>query len=68
MSLPNKSRRYSNWRTVFGAPILIGAISLAGLFTALLSGDSGRYISWPAVGLPVLVVLWVGFRSFFIRS
>ncbi len=64
MNLSHRKRRHSNWRTVFGAPILIGAISLAGLLAALLFAGPGRYFSWPAVGLPVFVVLWFAFRNY----
>jgi hypothetical protein len=46
------------WRNVFGMPIIIGPISLAGLMAALLLGEIGRYFSWVAVGLPVILVTW----------
>jgi hypothetical protein len=46
------------WLTVFGMPIIIGIVSLAGLMAALLLGVIGRYFSWIAVGLPVILVAW----------
>jgi hypothetical protein len=45
-----------NWRTVYGAPILIGLLSLAGLVSALLFGELGRYFSWIAVGWPIFLM------------
>ncbi len=67
MSSSHQKRHHPNWRAVFGVPILIGVISLAGLLMALLFASPGRYFSWPAVGLPVFVVLWFAFRNY-IRS
>jgi amino acid transporter len=46
------------WLKVFGAPVIIGLISLAGLLAALLLGEIGRYFSWIAVGSPVILVVW----------
>jgi hypothetical protein len=45
----------SNWRRVFGAPIVVGVLSLAGLLSALLLGDPGRWFSWFALALPVAI-------------
>lgn len=47
------------WIGVFGAPILIAASTLAGLLAALLLGDFGRYVSWIAVAVPVVICGWV---------
>jgi hypothetical protein len=46
------------WLNVFGMPIIIGLVSLAGLMAALLLGQVARYFSWIAVGLPVILVVW----------
>jgi hypothetical protein len=46
------------WLSVFGMPIIIGIVSLAGLMAALLLGEIARYFSWVAVGLPVILVAW----------
>jgi hypothetical protein len=59
MSFSGKPGRAPSWRTVFGVPLMIGLASLAGLLAALLLGDIGRYVSWPAVGSPVIVVAWL---------
>jgi hypothetical protein len=48
-----------NWRTVFGLPIVIGLLSLAGLISALLFGELGRYFSWMAVGSPIILLSWL---------
>lgn len=48
-----------NWRRVFGAPIVIGVMSFAGLILALLvEGGIGRYASWLMVGLPLVICGW----------
>jgi hypothetical protein len=62
MSGPVSSPR-SQWLKVFGAPIVIGALSLAGLLSALLAGDLGRYFSWFGVGLPIAVAAWACWRK-----
>jgi len=48
-----------NWRRVFGLPIIIGLLSLAGLISALLFGEVGRYFSWIAIGSPIIVLSWL---------
>jgi hypothetical protein len=57
-----KVSREPTWWRVFGLPIIIGALSLGGLLSALLAGDVGRYFSWLALGIPVLIVCWAYFR------
>jgi len=57
MSKPISSQR-PTWLRVFGAPIVIGVLSLIGLLSALLAGDLGRYFSWFGVGLPIAVAAW----------
>jgi hypothetical protein len=51
------------WLRVFGVPIVIGVLSLAGLLSALLAGDLGRYFSWVALGLPAVIALWAYARK-----
>jgi hypothetical protein len=46
------------WLNVFGMPIIIGIVSLAGLMAALLLGEIAHYFSWIGVGLPVILVAW----------
>jgi len=53
-----KSRSSGSWRSVYGSPLLIGALSIAGLLTALLSEGPGRYFSWIALGTPVAATAW----------
>jgi hypothetical protein len=43
---------------VYGGPLLIGVLSVAGLLTALLSEGPGRYFSWLALGAPVVITVW----------
>jgi hypothetical protein len=59
MSSSGKLVRALTGRSVFGAPLLIGSASLAGLLAALLLGEIGRYLSWFAVGSPIIVVAWL---------
>ncbi len=58
MSAARKPRSSGNWWTVYGGPLLLGVLSIAGLLSALLSEGSGRYFSWIAVGAPVAVTTW----------
>jgi hypothetical protein len=51
------------WLRVFGAPIMVGVLSLAGLLSALLAGDLGRYFSWFGVGLPIAIAAWAYWRK-----
>jgi hypothetical protein len=53
-----KSRSSGNWWTVYGGPLLIGALSTAGLLSALLYEAPGRYFSWLALGAPVALTAW----------
>ena len=48
----NRSRRVIG---VFGAPIVIAVLTLAGLLAALLFDEFGRYFSWLAVASPLVV-------------
>ncbi|MBR0750599.1 hypothetical protein JQ604_00210 [Bradyrhizobium jicamae] len=56
------------WTAVFGAPLIVGVLSLAGLLSALLAGDFGRYFCWIAVALPVAIVTIVWLRPRFRRD
>jgi hypothetical protein len=47
---------------VYGGPLLLGVLSIAGLLSALFSAGPGRYFSWLALGAPVAVTVW-----FFVR-
>lgn len=62
MSEPISPQR-QQWLRVLGAPIVIGVLSLAGLMSALLAGDLGRYFSWFGVGLPIAVAAWAYWRK-----
>ena len=58
MIAARKSRSSGNWWTVYGGPLALGVLSVAGLLTALLSEGAGRYFSWVAVGAPVALTAW----------
>ena len=62
MTEARKPRASGNWLGVYGAPLIIGALSLAGLLTALLYEGAGRYFSWIALGTPIAISTWVFFR------
>ena len=40
---------------VWFAPIVLGALSAAGLVAALVSDDLGDWLAWAALGVPVAV-------------
>jgi hypothetical protein len=54
----------TRWRRVFGAPIVIGVLSLCGLMAAMLSAGLGRYLAWVGVGSPLVMILWCCVRQF----
>jgi hypothetical protein len=58
MTAARKSQSGGNGWRVYGGPLLLGLLSVAGLLTALMSEGVGRYFSWIAVGAPVLVTAW----------
>ena len=58
MTAARKSRSSGNWWTVYGGPLLLGVLSVAGLLTALLSEGAGRYFSWISVGAPIAITAW----------
>jgi hypothetical protein len=58
MTAVRKSRSTGNWRAVYGGPLLLGVLSVAGLLTALLSEGAGRYFSWIGVGAPIVLTAW----------
>ena len=58
MTAARKSPSSGHWWTIYGGPLLIGVLSVAGLLTALLSEGAGRYFSWIAVGAPVAITTW----------
>lgn len=47
---------------IWGAPIALGALTLTGLVTALVSDTWGDAWSWFSLGVPVAVMLWFGLR------
>jgi hypothetical protein len=62
MTAARKSRSSGNGWTVYGGPLLLGVLSIAGLLSALLSEGAGRYFSWLALGAPIALAAW-----FFVR-
>ena len=58
MTAVRKSRSSGNGWTVYGGPLLLGLLSVAGLSTALLSDGAGRYFSWIGVGAPIILTAW----------
>ena len=63
MNRARNPRRARGWFDVFGGPLIIGVLSLAGLLSALLLGDIGQVFSWVAVGSPIAVSAWFLFRA-----
>ena len=56
MTAARKSRANGNWLGVYGGPLVIGGLSLAGMLVALLyDGGVGHYFSWIALGTPIAV-------------
>jgi hypothetical protein len=55
-----KASRPSSGIRLWGWPIALGVISLAGLFCALFSDGAGDVISWIMLGYLVAVCAWFG--------
>ncbi len=53
-------RRRAEFRTMWAWPIAMGLLSALGLVTALVSDGWGDWLSWIALGIPVVVMLWFG--------
>jgi hypothetical protein len=49
-------------RRLWGWPIVMGLLSTSGLLSALVSDHWGDYWSWLALGVPVAVMAWYGWR------
>ena len=58
MTAARKPRTSASWRTVYGGPLLLGVLSIAGLLSALFFEGAGRYFSWLALGAPVALTAW----------
>ncbi|MCM2459808.1 hypothetical protein HGO40_04740 [Pseudomonas sp. CG7] len=50
--------RQSNFWKVFGIPVMIGALSAAGLFSALLGDGGWDAGSWVGLGIPTVLGSW----------
>ena len=51
-------RRARPLRAIFAAPIALGALSIIGLVSALTGDGLADWLSWVALVVPVLVVIW----------
>ena len=60
MSVQSKQLRH--WIRVFGAPVVIAVLTLAGLLAALLFCETGRYLSWISVASPMMICAWAWWR------
>lgn len=43
---------------MFGIPLMIGALSAAGLFSALLGDGLWDAVSWLGLGIPSVLAVW----------
>lgn len=62
MTAMRKPRASGSWLSVYGSPLAIGMLSLAGLLAALMFEGAGRYFSWIALGTPIAAAVWALFR------
>lgn len=47
---------------LWGWPIVLGLLTASGLLSALVSESVGDWWSWIALGIPVAVMAWFGWR------
>lgn len=52
-----KRRAQSLWE-VFAAPLVMGVLSLIGLVSALAGDGVADWLSWVALAVPALTVVW----------
>lgn len=57
MTIKSRIRARSLW-AVFAAPLVIGAVSLIGLVSALAGDGAADRLSWAMLAVPVLAVVW----------
>jgi len=50
--------RARSFRAVFAAPLAIGILSLIGLVVALAGDGLADWLSWGALAVPALTVIW----------
>lgn len=43
---------------VFRVPLMLGVLSIVGLLSALLADGVWNVVSWCALGVPLLAVVW----------
>jgi hypothetical protein len=48
---------------VFAVPIVLGALSAVGLVAALLGDHAWDIVSWLALGVPCIVMVWFWFGA-----
>jgi hypothetical protein len=58
VAMSAQSKRPRGWIRVFGAPIVIAVLTIAGLLAALLFGETRRYLSWISVASPMMICAW----------
>ncbi|AMZ73968.1 MULTISPECIES: hypothetical protein [Pseudomonas] len=52
-----RPRQSSFWK-VFGIPVVIGVLSAAGLFSALLGDGMWDAVAWVGLGVPTVLGTW----------
>lgn len=57
MTTKSRNRTRSLW-VVFAAPLVMGALSLIGLVSALAGDGPADWVSWVTITVPVLAVAW----------
>ncbi len=60
--IPKKKAGARGFRQIFGAPVILGLLSCAGLLAALIGDGPFDAASWLMLGLPVGLVIWYASR------
>jgi hypothetical protein len=61
--MTTKPRHPHAFRHLWGWPIVMGVLTTIGLISALFSdGGLGDAVAWVALGIPVAVCMWFGWR------
>ncbi|MFC7287496.1 hypothetical protein ACFQPC_05535 [Herminiimonas glaciei] len=58
----NQTTQRSNFWFVWRTPLLLAALTLFGLVTALVETGVWHWFAWAALAAPIVVGLWYGFK------
>jgi membrane protein implicated in regulation of membrane protease activity len=52
------TQQSSSFRRIYGTAIILAAVTVAGLLSALFGDGIWNELSWVALSIPLIVILW----------